>query len=74
MRVQIQSISMLLVLAAAAYPMTVAAQGNGEESDPAVFVMTNAADHNEVIAYQRANGGTLRKAHRFLTGGRGSGR
>jgi 6-phosphogluconolactonase len=73
MRTQIQGISMLLVLAAAPFPMAATAQDKGEDSGPAVFVMTNAANHNEVIAYQRANGGTLREAHRFLTGGRGSG-
>ncbi len=39
----------------------------------AVFVMTNAADKNEIIAYQRAADGMLYKADRFETGGRGSG-
>ncbi|HKU24637.1 MAG TPA: beta-propeller fold lactonase family protein [Candidatus Sulfotelmatobacter sp.] len=39
----------------------------------AVFVMTNAADKNEIVAYQRAADGTLYKADRFETGGRGSG-
>jgi 6-phosphogluconolactonase len=39
----------------------------------AVFVMTNAVDKNEVIAYRRASSGTLQEAGRFATGGRGSG-
>jgi 6-phosphogluconolactonase len=39
----------------------------------AVFVMTNAADKNEIIAYHRAANGALRERHRFETGGRGSG-
>src|SRR5690242_2238466 len=39
----------------------------------AVFVMTNNADNNEVIAYTREPNGTLRSARRFETGGRGSG-
>ena len=39
----------------------------------AVFVMTNDADSNEVIAYQRTPYGTLFAPHRFRTGGRGSG-
>jgi 6-phosphogluconolactonase (cycloisomerase 2 family) len=39
----------------------------------AVFVMTNAVDKNEVIAYRRATDGTLQETDRFATGGRGSG-
>jgi 6-phosphogluconolactonase len=39
----------------------------------AVFVMTNAADKNEIIAYDRAANGMLREGHSFETGGRGSG-
>jgi 6-phosphogluconolactonase len=39
----------------------------------AVFVMTNAADKNEVIAYSRAADGSLQEGQRFATGGRGSG-
>ncbi len=73
MHKQIQSMSMILVFAAAAIPMAATAQGNREDSDHAVFVMTNAADQNEVIAYERAKDGTLREAERVLTGGRGSG-
>ena len=39
----------------------------------AVFVMTNAADRNEIIAYSRTANGALREGYRFETGGRGSG-
>jgi len=39
----------------------------------AVFVMTNNVEKNEVIAYRRANDGTLQEAGKFATGGRGSG-
>lgn len=39
----------------------------------AVFVMTNDADANEVIAYDRDPNGALRRARRYSTGGRGSG-
>jgi 6-phosphogluconolactonase (cycloisomerase 2 family) len=39
----------------------------------AVFVMTNAADRNEIIAYSRAANGALQEGYRFDTGGRGSG-
>ncbi|MFZ0299680.1 MAG: beta-propeller fold lactonase family protein [Candidatus Sulfotelmatobacter sp.] len=50
---------------------------NAQTGDPdnagAVFVMTNAVDKNEVIAYQRAADGRLQETGRFATGGRGSG-
>jgi 6-phosphogluconolactonase (cycloisomerase 2 family) len=39
----------------------------------AVFVMTNSADKNEVIAFQRNEDGSLQRARTFATGGRGSG-
>jgi len=39
----------------------------------AVFVMTNAADKNEIISYQRKPDGSLGQRRRFSTGGRGSG-
>lgn len=46
----------------------------GHSEDPgAVFVMTNAADRNEIIAYSRAANGTLKEVSKFETGGRGSG-
>jgi len=40
---------------------------------PAVFVMTNNAEANEVIAFQRSEIGTLLNPSHFRTGGRGSG-
>lgn len=49
-----------------------AQQLDGSEG-PAVFVMTNNADHNEVIAYPRTAYGTLLNPAHFRTGGRGSG-
>lgn len=39
----------------------------------AVFVMTNDADANAVVAYERTPYGTLQSPHRYETGGRGSG-
>ena len=39
----------------------------------AVFVMTNDAESNEVIAYERTTYGTLFNPHRYKTDGRGSG-
>jgi 6-phosphogluconolactonase (cycloisomerase 2 family) len=44
-----------------------------ERSQGTVFVMTNAANRNEVISYKRAPDCSLQAAHRFATGGRGSG-
>jgi 6-phosphogluconolactonase (cycloisomerase 2 family) len=47
----------------------------GAQSEPAhaVFVMTNDAKSNEVIAYERTAYGTLQTARRYRTEGRGSG-
>jgi 6-phosphogluconolactonase len=39
----------------------------------AVFVMTNAAQHNEILSFQRQADGSLKAHGRFHTGGRGSG-
>lgn len=45
-----------------------------QDSQPgAVFVMTNAADANEILSFSRAVDGTLVEQGRFATGGRGSG-
>ena len=49
-----------------------AQQANSDDAG-AVFVMTNAADKNEIIAYSRAANGTLTEGSSFDTGGRGSG-
>lgn len=51
------------------------ARSKAQTNDPAgaVFVMTNAADHNEVISYKRRPDGSLTEVHHFPTGGRGSG-
>jgi len=49
-------------------------QGNfGNRPAGAVFVMTNDADRNEVIAFDRSANGTLIERNHFDTGGRGSG-
>ncbi|HKN17583.1 MAG TPA: beta-propeller fold lactonase family protein [Candidatus Sulfotelmatobacter sp.] len=39
----------------------------------AVFVMTNAADNNQIVAYKRNSDGSLQEGQTFPTGGRGSG-
>jgi len=50
-----------------------AAQDDSSVAQHAVFVMTNDADANEVIAYERSEYGTLHSPRRYQTGGRGSG-
>ena len=39
----------------------------------AVFAMTNAADNNQILGYQRTATGALTLMGQFSTGGRGSG-
>ena len=63
-----RSLLLFAVGVAAAYPTLASAQSTG-----AVFVMTNAADKNEVIAYPRAANGTLGDSVSYDTHGRGSG-
>jgi len=61
------------IAAGAALPSAATAQSEGFAAQPAVFVMTNNADANEVLAYERSPNGTLLRSHRYETGGRGSG-
>ena len=66
---------MILALAtvlAPAFPAQ-AQDDHSNEAAAAVFVMTNNADHNEIISFQRAADGSLRQPHRFATRGRGTG-
>ena len=62
-----------LALAIAVVSATRSNAQNGRPNPGAVFVMTNAADRNEVISFKRAADGSLQEGHRFATGGRGSG-
>ena len=62
---------LILVLAIAALPALSLAQSS--RSAGAVFAMTNGADRNQIIAYQRNGDGSLSARHTFFTGGRGSG-
>lgn len=71
----IKAIRMLLIVVlaiTAGFPVRSNAQ-NDDRAAGAVFVMTNAADKNEIIAYKRSADGSLREFHKFPTGGRGSG-
>lgn len=49
------------------------AENTQQNSNHAVFVMTNSAYHNEIIGYQRLSSGALRQTGSFSTHGRGSG-
>ena len=57
----------------AVLPALSEAQTHGSATSGAVFVMTNAADKNEIVAYKRAADGSLQEGLSFPTGGRGSG-
>jgi len=61
------------IAATAALSAVAAPASEGFASEHAVFVMTNDADSNEVVAYERNQNGTLHSPHRYSTGGRGSG-
>lgn len=61
------------IAATAVAPAVAAPASEGFASGHAVFVMTNNAETNEVIAYERNQNGTLHSPHRYSTGGRGSG-
>jgi 6-phosphogluconolactonase len=73
MHKQMQGVSMLLALATLGMPFCASAQANDANNTHAVFAMTNAANENEVIAYARAQNGSLLEVQKFSTGGRGSG-
>jgi 6-phosphogluconolactonase len=60
-----------LVGIGAVSPILCAAQPSSQPG--AVFVQTNAADHNKVIAFERASNGILSNIGEFDTDGRGSG-
>ena len=71
-----QKVVRTLLSAALAIGVVSATRSNAQDRHPnpgAVFVMTNAADRNEVISFRRAADGSLQEGHRFATGGRGSG-
>ena len=61
------------VAASATMPALAAPASDFQARPHAVFVMTNNADANEVIAYERNQNGTLHDPHHYPTGGRGSG-
>src|SRR5579864_7422753 len=67
--------SRVFFLAVVAMCAVLPARSNAQTTNAAgaVFVMTNAADKNEIIAYQRSADGSLQQGRSFRTDGRGSG-
>ena len=70
MRTIARYLLMIICGVGSASPILAAPQGH---TPGAVFVMTNAADNNQVIAFNRAADGTLSYDEAHDTGGRGSG-
>jgi hypothetical protein len=66
-----RSLLMFAVGVGAAFPILASAQPNNATG--AVFVMSNDASKNEVIAFERAANGTLGESASYETHGRGSG-
>ena len=66
-----RSLLMFAVGVGAAFPTLASAQS--KNATGAVFVMTNAANKNEVIAFERDANGTLGESVSYDTHGRGSG-
>jgi len=68
------NISRIFLMIGLAISLALPIRSSAQEAGAgAVFVMTNAADRNEIIAYRRNTDGSLGRSRRFSTGGRGSG-
>src|SRR6267142_582007 len=65
--------TLLFVILAIAPGLPALSNAETHGSTGAVFVMTNAASGNEIIAYKRNADGSLEQGRSFSTGGRGSG-
>jgi 6-phosphogluconolactonase len=63
----------LLILALAFTSLPILSHAQDDRDSGAVFVMTNAAAKNEIVAYKRHADGSLTESRTFSTGGRGSG-
>src|SRR5579863_1488988 len=67
------AIAMSVIAGGAAWSGVSFAANDDNHAAHAVFVMTNNADSNQVIAFQRDPNGTLENPHGYGTDGRGSG-
>jgi 6-phosphogluconolactonase (cycloisomerase 2 family) len=68
-----RGLSMIMIGIGAMSPVLHAADLNNRDNAGAVFVMTNDADKNEVIAFERGPNGNLGESISYETHGRGSG-
>jgi 6-phosphogluconolactonase (cycloisomerase 2 family) len=73
MKIFATSLALGAIASAAVLPVASAHDNDRYGSQHAVFVMTNDADSNEVVAYERTQYGTLQSPRKYETGGRGSG-
>jgi len=65
--------TLLITLLAFAAGLSAHSYAQSEENVGAVFVMTNSASENQIVAYERTADGSLQEGRPFSTGGRGSG-
>jgi 6-phosphogluconolactonase len=70
---KVVNMSRIVLMSLLAISLALPIRSNAQSAAGAVFVMTNAADKNEIIAYERNTDGSLGRSRRFSTGGRGSG-
>src|SRR6202789_3276289 len=69
----IKTVIAMSAIAGAAWSGVSFAANGGNDAAHAVLVMTNNADANQVVAFQRDPNGTLDNPHSYGTDGRGSG-
>jgi 6-phosphogluconolactonase (cycloisomerase 2 family) len=73
MKMFVSSLALGAIASAAALSVAHADGSDRFGAQHAVFVMTNNAEANEVVAYERTPYGTLQSPRKYQTGGRGSG-
>jgi 6-phosphogluconolactonase len=73
MKMLVSSLALGAIASAAAISVALADGNDRFRAQHAVFVMTNDAESNEVVAYERTPYGTLQSPRKYETGGRGSG-
>src|ERR1700751_4520424 len=61
--------SLLTVALGVTLMSAIRSKAQDDHSSSAVFVMTNAADRNEIISFRRAADGSLQQFRSFATGG-----
>lgn len=66
-------VALAVLLGSAVLPIALQAEDGRDQRTPAVFVMTNDVEKNEVISFERNGDGSLSEVHAFATAGRGSG-